>query len=92
MSNENHPFGVVDAALPEAGYLRHRRSRQMFFSQVDFLTDAFNDAISNSAQTAALGVTAGTLLSLADDGKNKGQGVENSLKAVTKMSLMGMLF
>lgn len=64
----------------------------MFFSQVDFLTGAFNDAISSTAHTAALGVTAGTILSLADDKKNKGQGVENSLKAVAKMSLMGMLF
>jgi hypothetical protein len=65
----------------------------MFFSRVNFLAGSFNGAIAAYGHTAALGMTAGTILSLADDKKNKkGEGVENSLKAVAKMSLLGMMF
>lgn len=65
----------------------------MFFSRVNFLAGSFNSAIAAYGHTAALGMTAGTVLSLADDKKNKkGEGVENSLKAVAKMSLLGMMF
>jgi hypothetical protein len=65
----------------------------MFFSRVNFLANSFNGAIAATAHTAALGMAAGTVMSLADDKKNKkGEGVENTLKAVAKMSLLGMMF
>jgi hypothetical protein len=63
----------------------------MFFSRVNFLANSFNGAIGAASRTAALGMGVGTVMSLTDDKKNKGQGVENSLKAVAKMSLLGML-
>lgn len=65
----------------------------MFFARVNFLANAFNGAVGAYGRTAALGMAAGTVLSLADDKKNKkGEGVENTLKAVAKLSLLGMMF
>lgn len=64
----------------------------MFFARVNFLANSFNGAIGAFGHTAALGMAAGTVMSLADDKKNKkGEGVENTLKAVAKMSLLGMM-
>ncbi len=64
----------------------------MFFARVNFLANSFNSAISAYGRTAALGMGASTVMGLADDKKNKkGEGVENTLKAVAKMSLLGML-
>jgi hypothetical protein len=65
----------------------------MFFSRINFLANSFNGAIAAYSHTAALGMAAGTVMSLADERKNKkGEGVENTLKAVAKMSLPGMMF
>jgi hypothetical protein len=72
--------------------MEFRSVLKMFFARVNFLANSFNSAIGAAGHTAALGMTAGTMLSAADDKKNKkGQGVENGLKLVAKMSLLGML-
>jgi len=62
----------------------------MFFDGFADLTDSFNTAIIAGAQTAALGVTTAALFSLTDDKKNKEDDLA-PLKAVAKMSLMGMI-
>ena len=63
----------------------------MFFDNFADLTDSFNSAIGAGASVAALGVTVGTIFSLADDKKNRDDEMA-PMKAIAKMSLMGMLF
>jgi hypothetical protein len=53
----------------------------MFFAMRNLLTLGFN--------TASRGVQAGTVLGLANDKNNDGQGVEKTMKAAAKMFLMG---
>ena len=63
----------------------------MFFDHFADLTGSFNSAIGAGARIGALGVSVGTIFSLAADDKNRKDDMA-PLKAVAKMSLMGMLF
>lgn len=63
----------------------------MFFDSFADLTDSFNDAITSGARIAALGATVATVFSLAA-APEKGEDPElKPLKAVAKLSLMGMV-
>jgi hypothetical protein len=81
-------------AFDGGGGLSHtwgKQEKPMFdFDAFADLTGSFNTAVTSLSGLAAAGVTAATVFSLADGKKN--DGVEQPMKAVAKMSLMGMLF
>ena len=63
----------------------------MVFGGFVNLTSSFNSLIHAAGHTSALGMGGNVLRGLASDDNDKKDGVERTMKAVAKMSLLGML-